>query len=101
MAMEMGNKEVSEGTKKVDAAGSALREILGAVDISTTSVAEITSATEKQLQSSEEIVKVLEAVATIAQETADGAKQSEIEITQLESLSKSLNDAVSKFKLSQ
>ena len=101
MAMDMGNKEVSEGTKKVDAAGSALREILGAVDISTTSVAEITSATEKQLQSSEEIVKVLEAVATIAQETAEGAKQSEIEITQLESLSKSLNDAVSKFKLSQ
>lgn len=101
MAMELGNKEVAEGTKKVDAAGSALREIQGAVDISTTSVVEITSATEKQLKSSEEIVNVMEAVATIAQQTAEGAKQSEIEITQLESLSKSLNDAVSKFKLSQ
>ena len=101
IAMELGNTEVAEGTKKVDAAGSALREILGAVDISTTSVAEISKATEKQLKSSEDIVKVMEGIASIAHQTADGAKQSEIEITRLESLSKSLNSAVSKFKLSQ
>ncbi len=101
MAMEIGNAEVAEGTKKVDAAGSALREILGAVDISTTSVGEITKATEKQLKSSEDIVKVMEGIASIAHQTAEGAKKSEIEITRLESLSKSLDDAVSKFKLSQ
>jgi twitching motility protein PilJ len=101
IAMELGNTEVAEGTKKVDAAGSALREILGAVDISTTSVAEISHATEKQLKSSEDIVKVMEGIASIAHQTADGAKQSEIEITRLETLSKSLNSAVSKFKLSQ
>jgi twitching motility protein PilJ len=101
IAMELGNKEVAEGTKKVDAAGSALREILGAVDISTTSVGEINKATEKQLKSSEDIVKVMEGIASIAHQTADGAKQSEIEITRLEALSKSLNSAVSKFKLSQ
>ena len=101
IAMALGNTEVSEGTKKVDAAGSALREILGAVDISTTSVGEINKATEKQLKSSEDIVKVMEGIASIAHQTADGAKQSEIEITRLESLSKSLNSAVSKFKLSQ
>jgi twitching motility protein PilJ len=101
IAMELGNTEVAEGTKKVDAAGSALREILGAVDISTTSVGEINKATEKQLKSSEDIVKVMEGIASIAIQTADGAKQSEIEIKRLESLSKSLNDAVSKFKLSQ
>jgi twitching motility protein PilJ len=101
IAMELGNTEVAEGTKKVDAAGSALREILGAVDISTTSVGEINKATEKQLKSSEDIVKVMEGIASIAHQTADGAKQSEIEITRLEALSKSLNNAVSKFKLSQ
>jgi twitching motility protein PilJ len=101
IAMELGNTEVAEGTKKVDAAGSALREILGAVDISTTSVDEINKATEKQLKSSEDIVKVMEGIASIAHQTADGAKQSEIEITRLESLSKSLNSAVLKFKLSQ
>jgi twitching motility protein PilJ len=101
MAMELGTTEVAEGTKKVDAAGSALREILGAVDISTTSVGEISKATEKQLKSSEDIVKVMVAIASIAHQTADGAKQTEIEITRLETLSKSLNNAVSKFKLSQ
>jgi twitching motility protein PilJ len=101
MAMELGNSEVAEGTKKVDAAGSSLREIQGAVEISTTSVAEITKATEKQRDASEDIVKVMEGIARIAQQTAEGAKLVESEITRLETLSKSLNDAVSKFKLSQ
>jgi twitching motility protein PilJ len=100
MAMSLGNNEVAEGTKKVDAAGSALREIQGAVEISTSSVAEITKATEKQLKASEDIVNVMEGIASIAKRTADGAKQTENEITRLESLSKSLNNAVSKFKLS-
>ena len=101
LAMDLGNTEVAEGTKKVDAAGSALREIIGAVDISTTSVREITKATAEQLKSSEDIVRVMEGIAMIAHQTAEGAKQTETEITRLESLSKSLNDAVSKFKLSQ
>ena len=101
MAMEQGNREVAEGTKMVDAAGAALREILGAVDISATSVAEITNATQRQVASSEDIVKVMERIATIAQDTAEGARKSEKEISELENLSKSLNNAVSKFKLSQ
>jgi twitching motility protein PilJ len=101
MAMEQGNNEVAEGTKMVDEAGAALREILGAVNISTTSVEEITNATKTQLKSSEDVVKIMDRIARIAQQTADGAKKSEVEITHLESLSKSLNNAVSKFKLSQ
>jgi twitching motility protein PilJ len=101
MAMELGNNEVAEGTKMVDEAGAALREILGAVNISTTSVEEITNATKTQLKSSEDVVKIMDRIARIAQQTADGAKKSEVEITNLESLSKSLNNAVSKFKLSQ
>jgi len=100
MAMEMGNREVAEGTKMVDEAGSALREILGAVGISTTSVEEITDATQKQLKSSEDVAQIMERIAKIAQQTAEGAKKSEDEISRLESLSKSLNSAVLKFKLS-
>lgn len=101
MAMELGNNEVAEGTKMVDEAGSALREILGAVDISTTSVEEITDATKNQLKSSEDIVEIMDRIAKIAQQTADGAKKSESEITRLESLSQTLNNTVAKFKLSQ
>jgi len=99
IAMELGNREVADGTKMVDQAGAALREILEAVDISTGSVAEISRATQQQLKSSEEIVTIMEKIARIAQQTAEGAKKSEVGITELESLSESLNNAVSKFKL--
>ncbi len=101
MAMEQGNREVADGTKMVDKAGTALKEILVAVNISATSVEEITIAAQNQLKSNENIVKVMEKIANIAQDTADGAKKSENEIVKLEQLSQSLDNAVSKFKLSQ
>ncbi len=99
LAMEQGNREVEDGTKMVDEAGGALKEILEAVDISTGSVEEITKATQMQLKSSEDIVTIMEKIARIAQQTAEGAKKTEVGIIELESLSKSLNNAVSKFKL--
>ena len=99
MAMELGTREVADGKKMVDEAGAALMEILEAVDISTGSVEEITEATQRQLKSSEDIVTIMEKIARIAQQTADGAKKSEVGINELETLSKSLNDAVAKFKL--
>ena len=101
MAMEQGNREVAEGTEMVDKAGTALKEILAAVNISATAVEEITNAAQNQLKSNENIAKVMEKIAKIAQETADGAKKSENEIVKLEQLSQLLDNAVSKFKLSQ
>jgi twitching motility protein PilJ len=101
MAMDQGNREVAEGTKMVDQAGNALKDILVAVNVSATSVEEITNAAQNQLKSNENIAKVMEKIASIAQETANGAKKSEKEIMKLEELSKSLDNAVSKFKLSQ
>ena len=101
MAMDQGNREVAEGTKMVDNAGTALKEILVAVNVSATSVEEITNAAQNQLKSNENIAIVMEKIASIAQATAKGAKKSESEIVKLEQLSKSLDDAVSKFKLSQ
>ncbi len=101
MAMEQGNREVVEGTMMVDKAGTALREILSSVNISATSVEEISNAAQHQLQSNENIVQVMENIAKIAQQTAEGANKTENEITKLEQFSESLNNAVSKFKLSQ
>jgi methyl-accepting chemotaxis protein len=100
MAMEIGDREVAEGTKMVDAAGSALKEILNAVNISTTSAGEISRATEHQLQSTQDIVMIMDKILKISRETAEGAKKTEQEVNHLESLSKSLNGTVSKFKLS-
>jgi len=100
MAMEIGDQEVAEGTKMVDTAGSALKEILSAVHISTTTAGEISLATRHQLQSTQDIVSIMEKIMKIAQQTAEGAKKTEEEIKHLESLSRSLNGAVAKFKLS-
>jgi methyl-accepting chemotaxis protein len=99
MAMDLGNQEVEESTTLVDKAGAALREILGSVDTSANSAAEISNATQQQQKSNEEVVTIMEGIAQIAQETAEGAVKSEIEIARLETLSKSLDDAVAKFKL--
>jgi methyl-accepting chemotaxis protein len=100
MAMEIGDHEVAEGTKMVDTAGSALKEILNAVHVSTTSAGEISRATKNQLQSTQDIVVIMDKILKIARETAEGAKKNEQDVEHLESLSKSLNSTVLKFKFS-
>lgn len=100
-AMETGNREVAEGTQMVDKAGEALREIVGRVQVSTDSSAEIFSATQEQTRYSQQIVSSLEHIAGIAKKTAEGAEQSEQAASQLEALSKQLKQAVERFRLSQ
>ena len=100
-AIEVGAKEATAGTSLVDGAGEALREILGSVEISTTSAVNISSATEEQTKFSDEIVATLEYISTISKETADSAKQSKESATQLEYLSQNLNQAVAKFRLAK
>ena len=100
-AIEVGTKEATAGTSLVDGAGEALREILGSVEISTTSAVNISSATQEQTKFSEEIVGTLEDISTIANDTADSAKQSKESATQLEFLSQNLNQAVAKFRLAK
>jgi methyl-accepting chemotaxis protein len=99
--MDDGNQEVRDGVKLVDEAGSALREILGSVNITATSAQEITEATKRQLKSSEEVVLSIDKIDKIARYTAEGAKKTEIEITRLEKMADSLNNAVAKFKLTE
>jgi len=70
------------------------------VSISTTSAGEISRATKNQLQSTQDIVAIMDKILKISRETAEGAKKTENEVVHLESLSKSLNTTVTKFKLS-
>jgi len=85
----------------VDSAGDALNEILESVEISTKSTVDISSATAEQTKYSSDIVSSLEHIAGIADETAKGAKQSKESASTLEYLSKNLNQAVEKFRLSK
>lgn len=100
-AMENGNKEVAEGTKLVDSAGEALREIVGRVEVSTGSSVEISNLTQEQTRFSQEIVSSLEHIAGIAKKTATGAKQSREAAIQLEALSNNLKQAVERFRLAK
>lgn len=100
-AIENGEKEVSEGTKLVDGAGEALKEIIESVEISTKSTLDISDATSEQTRFSSDIVASLEHIAGIAKETAESAKQSKETASTLEYLSQNLNQAVEKFRLAE
>jgi len=97
--MESGNQEVQEGATLVDGAGDALKEILSSVEISTSSAIEISTTMKDQAKFSQEIAASLEHIAGIAKETAAGAQQSKQSATNLEALSRTLNQAVEKFRL--
>lgn len=98
--IEKGNKEVGEGTRLMDSAGEALREILEKVEISSDSATSISEASKDQTKYSQQIAIALEEIAVIAKDTASHAQQSKEAAEQLEALSKELNKAVEKFKLS-
>ncbi|MHB2155168.1 methyl-accepting chemotaxis protein [Calditrichota bacterium GD2] len=98
--IENGNSEVAVGVQLVDQTGDALREILEKVEISSNAASDISQATEEQTRYSQQIARALEEIAGIAKTTADRAQQSRQAAQQLEALSKELNKAVEKFKLS-
>ena len=100
-AMESGTTEVSQGTELVDKAGEILKEILGSVEISSSSIIDISKATHEQTEFSENIAKSLEEIAEITKRTAERSKQSIESVTELEFLSNTLNQTVEKFKLTQ
>ncbi len=98
--IETGNSEVTAGVQLVDQTGEALKEILEKVEISSSAASDISVATENQTKFSQQITLALEEIAGIAKTTADRAQQSRQAAQQLEALSKELNKAVEKFKLS-
>ena len=98
--IEKGNKEVAEGTRLMDSAGESLREILETVEVSSDSATSISEATKHQTKYSKQIAIALEEITIIARETANNAQQSKEAANQLEALSKELNKAIEKFKLS-
>ncbi|KAA3610286.1 MAG: methyl-accepting chemotaxis protein [Calditrichaeota bacterium] len=100
-AIEKGEVEVAEGAKLVDDAGDTFDDVIQSVEISTHSTVDISNATEEQTKISSDIVSALERIAGIAKETADSAKQSKDSASSLEYLSKNLNRAVEKFRLTE
>lgn len=101
LAMESGTVEVESGTKFVDEAGAGLKEIMEMVQKSAQLITEISDAFQQQTKASSDIAKAMERIATIAQETAEGARKSRKLAEQMEKSSKLLNTAVAKFRLAE
>ncbi len=101
MAMEHGTDEVEKGTRYVDEAGTALKQIIEMVQVSSRSITEISGAFQQQTKASSDIAEAMKRTATIAQETARGARKSHTLAEEMETLSRILNMAVSKFRLSK
>ncbi|RMF61969.1 MAG: methyl-accepting chemotaxis protein [Calditrichaeota bacterium] len=101
MAMEHGTDEVEKGTRYVDEAGTALKQIIEMVQISSNSITEISGAFQQQTKASSNIAEAMKRTAIIAQETARGARKSHALAEEMETLSRILNTAVSKFRLSK
>jgi methyl-accepting chemotaxis protein len=101
IAMEHGIEEVEKGSLYVDEAGAALKEIIGMVQDSSQSITEVSSAFQQQTKASSDIAEAVKKTAIIAKETAENARHSRKLAEQMELLSRTLNKAVSKFRLKQ
>jgi twitching motility protein PilJ len=101
LAMENGTSEVESGTKFADEAGAGLKEIMEMVQNSAQLITEISDAFQQQTNASSDIAKTMERIASIAQDTAEGARKSRKLTEQMEKSSRLLNTAIAKFRLAE
>jgi methyl-accepting chemotaxis protein len=99
-SMEEGTKQVDEGIKLADKAGSSLHVIVGISQKVTDMVAQIAAASEEQSSASEQISKNVEAISSVTGETAQGVQQIARAAEDLNRLTENLQQIVSRFKLS-
>jgi len=99
-SMGEGTKEVDEGIRLADRAGSSLKEIVEISQRVTDMVAQIAAASEQQSSASEQISKNVEAISTVTGETAQGTQQIAKAAEDLNRLTENLQQYIDKFKLS-
>ena len=99
-SMEEGTKQVDDGIKLADKAGTSLHEIVDISQKVTDMVAQIAAASEQQSSASEQISKNVEAISAVTGETAQGVQQVARAAEDLSRLTENLQSLVGKFKLS-
>jgi len=98
-AMEKSTQGVVEGAKLSDAAGQALSEI-GSVSRQLAQLIEgITTTTEQQAKSANDVATSMQDILSITQQTTEGTKRTAVSIGQLAELAKELKGSVSGFKI--
>lgn len=99
VAMEKSTLGVVEGAKLTDAAGQALQEINAVSKRLADLVAQITRATEEQLQVAQAVAKNMRGILHITQQTTKGTKWTTESMGQIYELAQKLKVSVSGFKV--
>jgi len=99
-SMNEGAKQVDEGIKLADKAGTSLHEIVGVSQKVTDMVAQIAAASEQQSSASEQISKNVEAISSVTNRTASGVQQVARAAEDLNRLTEDLQQTLGRFKLS-
>ena len=74
-AMEVGTREVEQGSVLADGAGAALKEIVTTIRAANEQTASITAATEQILASSNEVAKAIDNVAAVTEENTAATEE--------------------------
>ncbi|BCS52041.1 methyl-accepting chemotaxis protein [Geobacter sp. SVR] len=98
-SMENGVSEVEKGMENSRKSGSALEEILDAINKVTMQVHQIATAAEEQTAVTGEISTNIHQITDVVHETARGAHETATAASQLSSLAKDLQSLVGRFKL--
>jgi methyl-accepting chemotaxis protein len=98
-SMDEGTKQVDEGIKLADKAGTSLHQIVGISQKVTDMVSQIAAASEQQSTASEQISKNVEAISSVTGESAAGVQQIARAAEDLNRLTENLQQLLSKFSL--
>ena len=99
-AMRAGQEQAGVGVKHTTDAGEALGAITNAVTVISLMNAQIASAAEEQSTTAEEMNQRISNINTLAEKTADSARQSTASSGELSRLAVDLNQLVRRFKIS-
>jgi len=98
-AMEVSTQGVVEGAKLSDAAGQTLVEIGTVSKTLAGLIADISSATQRQAESTAKVAETMQDIKTISVQTSSGTKQTAESIGSMKQLAQDLKSSVAGFKL--
>jgi len=99
LSMEEGTKEVDGGKALANKAGESLKEIVNSSQKVLDVIAQVAAASEEQSTTAEQISRNVEAISSVAQESASGTQQIAHAAEDLNRLTLNLEGLISKFKL--
>ncbi|HLP18447.1 MAG TPA: methyl-accepting chemotaxis protein [Bacteroidota bacterium] len=100
-SMMVGRKEVEDGKRLADKAGTSLKEIIdGAAQVVDT-VNRVVRASQEQATASEQINKSIEAISSVTQESAAGTQQIARAAEDLNRLTSNLEELLHQFRLEE